>query len=89
MAIVRVDPEELRNFANTLIQFNDIMENATGQLRAHFSGLGTSWDDGKRRQFEEVFDELVQTLSHFRDISAEQVAYLYGLAERADDYLNA
>jgi uncharacterized protein YukE len=88
MAGAHANPEELRNFAHALAQFNDTIENATGQLSGRFSELGQSWQDQKQQQFEEVFIQLVQTLSRFRDSSGEQINYLHNLANKLDDYLS-
>jgi uncharacterized protein YukE len=89
MAGAYVDPDELRNFAHALTQFNDILENAAGQLSGHFSQLGESWKDTKQQQFEDVFTELLHTLTRFREISGEQINYLHYLAGVIDQYNNS
>jgi hypothetical protein len=57
------------------------------QVSGSFNTLGETWQDEKRRAFEECFNELVQNLSRFREISAEQITYLHGLAGKLRDYL--
>jgi uncharacterized protein YukE len=87
MAGAHADPDELRNFAYSLAQFNDIIENAAGQLSGRFSELGQSWQDQKQQQFEEVFAQLTQTLVRFRGASREQINYLNNLAGKLEEYL--
>ena len=80
---------ELRKFANALAHFNDTLEQAAGQINGSFSALGETWQDQTRQAFEECFNELMQNLSRFKEVSAEQIPYLHNLAIRLDEYTNA
>ena len=83
------DPDELINFAHAITQFNDTLEQAAAQLNGQFAALGDTWQDEKRQAFEESFNALLQSLSHFKDVSAEQVSNLQHLAARLQDYLQS
>lgn len=83
------DPDELDNFAHTLSQFVDTMNDAVGGLNAAFGSLGDTWQDQKRMQFEESYEALIQTLSQFETVAEDQVSYLHSLAARLRDYLES
>jgi uncharacterized protein YukE len=83
------DPEELLNFAQAIMQFNETLQQAADQLGGQFTALGDTWQDEKRRQFEDNFNTLQQNLSHFRDVSAEQIPHLQHMAARLQDYLSS
>lgn len=83
------DPEELERFAHSLQQFIDSLNDAVGNLNGAFSLLGDTWQDGKRAQFEEDYNALVQQLQQFNDNALEQVPYLTTLAARLRDYLQS
>ena len=89
MANVVNDPEELRNFAHALTQFNDTLENATGQINGLFSQLELSWNDRKKEQFKDGFLELIHNLAKFREVSAESVNHLRNMAGILDQYNNS
>lgn len=83
------DPDELENFAHILYQFIETMDDSVGNVNAAFTALGDSWQDEKRIQFEETYNELVQYLSQFKIVAEDQVYYLRTLAERLRAYLDS
>ncbi|WP_413674430.1 WXG100 family type VII secretion target [Massilia cellulosiltytica] len=83
------DPEELERFAYALQQFVDSLNDAVGNLNGAFAALGDTWQDEKRRRFEEDYHALVQQLQQFDANASEQVPYLVQLAARLRDYLQS
>ena len=67
MAQAHGNPEELRLFANALEHYLNTVEEETGQLDGAFSQLGDTWDDQKRREFEEVYQQLRGALNNFHE----------------------
>ena len=65
------NPEELRIFAGALQKYLDVLNEETGQLDGAFNQLGDTWDDQKRREFEEVYMQLRNALNHFNEQAAE------------------
>ena len=82
------NPEELRIFAGALQKYLDVLNEETGQLDGAFNQLGDTWDDQKRREFEEVYMQLRNALDHFNEQAAEQVPYLQQLAVDLETYLS-
>jgi uncharacterized protein YukE len=83
------DPEELERFAHALQQFIDSLADAVGSLNGAFASLGDTWQDEKRKRFEEDYNTLVQQLHQFSASAEEQVPYLATLASRLRDYLQS
>jgi uncharacterized protein YukE len=89
MSQVFVNPDELRNFAQSLTSFISNINEATGSVSSSFAGLGDSWQDAQRQRFEEAFNELLQNINLFNtQVEEEHIPYINALAERADDYLH-
>ena len=82
------NPEELRIFAGALQKYLDVLNEETGQLDGAFNQLGDTWDDQKRREFEEVYMQLRNALNHFNEQAAEQIPYLQQLAVDLETYLS-
>lgn len=80
--------EELRVFAGTLQHYLDIMQEETGRLDGAFNQLGDTWDDQKRREFEEVYQQLRDALNIFQNQASEQIPYLQQLATDLETYLS-
>jgi uncharacterized protein YukE len=83
------DPDELERFAHSLQQFVDSLNDAVGNLNGAFAALGDTWQDGKRAQFEEDYNSLVQQLRQFDSNASEQIPHLIALAARLRDYLQS
>ena len=83
------DPDELDRFAKSLTQFIDTLNEAVNGLNHSFGVLGDTWQDEKRANFEEVYNALVQQISHFEANASEQVSYLHVLASHLRDYLQS
>jgi hypothetical protein len=51
--------------------------------------LGETWQDAKRAQFQEQFQELLRQLAAFEANATEQIPHLRGLAAKLRDYLQS
>jgi len=89
MAQAHVNPDELERFAHSITAFVDNIDSATGELQSSFNEVGDTWHDSQRISFEEVYNELLQCLSRFKEAASEQVPYLLRKAEQARDYLGS
>lgn len=87
MAMAQGDPDELRDFANKLQSYLDILEEETAALNSGFQQLGGNWLDVKRQEYEDTHDGLLASISVFRENAQEQVPYLRRLADDLDTYL--
>ena len=88
MGPVHGNPEELRIFASALQHYLDTLEEETGRLDGAFNQLGDTWDDQKRREFEDVYQQLRGALNAFQEQSKEQIPYLNQLATDLETYLS-
>lgn len=88
MSSVRNDFEQLRLFANRLNQYLDEIDQANSNLDSAFAELGEAWDDHKRMEFEEVYNELRDMINRFRENAEEQIPYLNELADKLEEYTN-
>lgn len=85
MARVMVEPEDLRDFANTIRKYLDTMESETNNLKNSFDKL--EWEDIKNQQFSEILEELLRVLLNFKEGAEEQIPYLIKQAETLEEYL--
>jgi uncharacterized protein YukE len=83
------DPDELETFAHSLQSFIDQINEATAQLNQRFGALGETWQDAKRAQFEEQFQELLRQQVAFEANATEQIPQLRALAAKLRDYLQS
>lgn len=81
------DPDELERFAHSLQHFVDTLNEAAGNLNGAFASLGDTWQDDKRKRFEEDYHALLHQLNQFNANAEEQIPYLTALAARLRDYL--
>lgn len=88
MAQAHGNPEELRLFANALEHYLNTVEEETGRLDGAFSQLADTWDDPKRREFEEVYQQLRGALNNFHEQATEQITHLNQLAIDLETYLS-
>lgn len=86
MSQVQANPEELRAFAARLANCSQAINEEAEGTAAAFSSLGDTWNDAKRSEFEEVFEELLSCIRRFHDACEDQVPYLQNLASHLEDY---
>lgn len=81
------DPEELLAFAANLEYYLNTLEEETGRLKSNFDQLGESWQDQQRASFEDIFEQLLNTIQNFKENASEQIPHLRILAEDLNTYL--
>lgn len=81
------NPEDLRQFAQRLSQFNDLVAEQGGLLAAQLDALSTSWRDQENTRFSEEFHQHLHMLSQFLEANQQHVPYLMRKADRLDEYL--
>jgi WXG100 family type VII secretion target len=82
-----VDPQELRRFAANLKRFNQDLEAQTGAIRGQLAGLAQTWRDREQEKFSEEFEQTVQAIARFLEISSQHIPFLLRKAERVEEYL--
>ena len=87
MAQAVVDPEELRQFAQSLKKFNSALRDRATALANQLAALNSTWRDQEHRKFSEQFDANMKVLLRFTETSDEYVPYLLRKAEHIEDYL--
>lgn len=87
MAKVHVNPEEIDNFIGELERFLENLNTSTGSVNMAFQNLTTSWQDEKKDEFEEQFNELINYLRHFEENTNEKINHLRTLSDKAKEYL--
>ena len=89
MSQVHANPDDLRSFASRLQACGEAIEEEATATSAAFAALGDTWNDAKRVEFEEDFEELCECIRRFTTACDEHVPHLYRLADHLDDYDNA
>ena len=88
MAQAHGNPEEIRIFAGALENYLHTLEEETGRLDGAFSQVGETWDDPKRHEFEDIYQQLKGVLHTFQETAGEQVPHLRQLADILEQYLS-
>ena len=81
-----VDPAELRQFAQTLKQFNTDLLDRANALSSQLAHLSNTWRDQENKKFAEEFDQHLRVLLRFVDANNQHVPYLLRKAERIEEY---
>ena len=84
-----VDPEELRQFAQSLKKFNAQLRERAAALGNQLSALNSSWRDQEHRKFADQFEANMKVLLRFTETADEYVPYLLRKAQHIEDYLQA
>ncbi len=82
-----VNPEDLRQFAQTLKRFNSTLEQQLSSLGGQLETLSQSWRDQENRKFAEEFSEHLKHISRFIEANNQHIPYLMRKADRIDEYL--
>jgi WXG100 family type VII secretion target len=83
-----VDPSELRRFAANLKRFNAELQASLAGLHGQLVGLGDTWRDQEHDRFRQEFEQTMQALERFVEISGEHIPFLLRKAERIEEYLS-
>jgi len=86
---VFVNPEEIGKFINEIKIFLETLETATVRLNKAFENLSSSWQDRKRAEFEEQYNEFLRFLKMCKDSVEEKKQYLNELKIKAEIYLSS
>lgn len=81
------NPEELRQFAQQLKQFNNTLTDQATMLATRLEELGKSWRDQENKKFAEEFQQHLRLLAQFAEANEQHIPYLLRKAERLDEYL--
>ncbi|MBX6311574.1 MAG: WXG100 family type VII secretion target [Isosphaeraceae bacterium] len=82
-----VDPQELRRFASNLKHFNEELQAQMGVLHGQLVGLGQTWRDREHDKFVEEFEQTMQAIKRFLEVSGQHIPFLLRKAEKIEDYL--
>lgn len=87
MAQAIVDPQQLRQFAQSLKQFNqDLVERMTG-MAGQLGTLSNTWRDQENKKFCEQFEQHMRLIARFVEANNEHIPYLLRKAEHIEEYL--
>lgn len=87
MAQAIVDPQQLRQFAQSLKQFNqDLVERMTS-LAGQLGTLSNTWRDQENKKFCEQFEQHMRLIARFVEANNEHIPYLLRKAEHIEEYL--
>ena len=84
-----VDPEELRQFAQSLKKFNGQLRERAGALANQLAALSASWRDQEHKKFADQFDANMKILLRFAETSDEYVPYLLRKAQHIEEYMQS
>jgi uncharacterized protein YukE len=84
-----VDPEELRQFAQSLKKFNAQLRERAGGLANQLAALSASWRDQEHKKFADQFEANMKVLLRFAETSDEYVPYLLRKAQHIEDYMQS
>ncbi|HJZ56127.1 MAG TPA: WXG100 family type VII secretion target [Gemmataceae bacterium] len=83
-----VDPGELRRFAANLKRFNADLQASLAGLHGQLVSLGDTWRDQEHDRFRQEFEQTMQALERFVEVSGEHIPFLLRKAERIEEYLS-
>jgi uncharacterized protein YukE len=89
MAQAVVDPEELRQFAQSLKKFNAQLRERAGALGNQLAALNASWRDQEHKKFADEFETNMKVLLRFAETADQYVPYLLRKAQHIEDYLQS
>lgn len=84
-----VDPEELRQFAQSLKKFNSQLRDRASALGSQLATLSGTWRDQEHKKFAEQFDQNMKILLRFAETADAYVPYLLRKAEHIEEYLQS
>jgi len=84
-----VDPEELRQFAQSLKKFNAQLRERAGALGNQLATLNATWRDQEHKKFADQFESSMKVLQRFAEEADEYVPYLLRKAQHIEDYLHS
>lgn len=86
---VRANPDALEDLAKALKGFVENIDEAVGRLQGSFNAASTAWDDPKKVEFEEVYNELLHGQARFKETASDMVPHLFHKAQKLREYLGS
>ncbi|MGA2061370.1 MAG: WXG100 family type VII secretion target [Thermoguttaceae bacterium] len=83
-----VDPEELRQFAQSLKKFSAEIQARINMISGQLSALSKTWRDQEQKKFSEEFEQQVKGVQRLIEVIEEHIPYLVRKAEIIDEYLH-
>ena len=83
-----VDPEELRQFAQSLKKFSSELQTRINMLGGQLAALSKTWRDQEQKKFSEEFEQQVKGVQRLIEVIEEHIPYLVRKAEIIDEYLH-
>ena len=83
-----VDPEELRQFAQSLKKFSNDIQTRINMLGGQLTALSKTWRDQEQKKFTEEFEQQVKGVSRLIEVIEEHIPYLIRKAEIIEEYLH-
>jgi len=87
MAQAIVNPDELRQFAQMLKQFDTALADQLATLSSRLETLSATWRDQENQRFRDEFEQNVKLISRFIEVNEEHIPFLLRKAERIEEYL--
>ena len=84
-----VDPEALRQFAQSLKKFNTQLRDRAGALGNQLAALNATWRDQEHKKFADEFEANMKVLLRFAEKADEYVPHLIRKAQHIEDYLQS
>jgi uncharacterized protein YukE len=84
-----VDPEALRQFAQSLKKFNSQLRERSTALGNQLAALNASWRDQEHKKFADEFETNMKVLLRFAETADAYVPYLIRKAQHIEDYLQS
>jgi WXG100 family type VII secretion target len=83
-----VDPEELRQFAQSLKKFSTEIQTRINLIGGQLAALSKTWRDQEQKKFSEEFEQQVKGVQRLIEVIEEHVPYLVRKAEIIEEYLH-
>jgi hypothetical protein len=81
------NPEEIKRFAQVLVQNMQALRSAKSNVQNHFDRLHSHWQDEKYHRFRDIFLETMHILDGFLNDAEAYVVHLHRKAGWLDEYL--
>ena len=83
-----VDPEELRQFAQSLKKFSTEIQTRINLLGGQLAALSKTWRDQEQKKFSDEFEQQVKGVQRLIEVIEEHIPYLVRKAEIIEEYLH-
>ena len=88
MTQVHANPEDIQQFARSLKQFNEQLNESMSQLNGKFEYLSYTWQDQKHQKFAQEFIQTMKILQRFLQTSEQHIPFLLKEAEILQQFLS-